>query len=517
MKTPKVLIVFNTFLMVGFLLPLVYLFWRFFSFSGNILSLVENWDVLTLLINTISLFFTVVISSVFLGISVAVLIFRYRVPFSRIILTMLILPLVIPSYIGALTYISMFSPKGLYVQIFSFLGIQEINGIGGFFGSWVVLTLFTFPYVLLIFGNGLSKLDSSIEEAARSLGVSGLSLYFKIVFPRLKKQIIYSALLVGLYVISDFGAVSLMRFRTITKAIYTYYEFNINGDPVIFYSVLIIFLSLIISLVQRGSTFSSSSKISENFRTPVKKEMNYLLKFLSIIFLGLLILFSLILPVSVLIYWITRGISLGNGLSLVFDGVLGSIAISGITSMLAIVISIPIVVMLYQYKNNFSYLIERILLTMYGLPHIAVGVSILFISIKVFPSTYQSFPILVLSYLIVFLPQVIAGGQGSIEQVKVSYIDASMGLGKRKVETFFKVTLPIIYKGLFAGGALVFLSTMKELPQTLLLRPTGFSTMAVDIWSYASEGLFTQAAFSAFIMLAISAFPTYILSTRNLT
>ena len=58
---------------------------------------------------------------------------------------------------------------------------------------------------------------------------------------------------------------------------------------------------------------------------------------------------------------------------------------------------------------------------------------------------------------------------------------------------------------------------MKELPQTLLLRPTGFSTMAVDIWSYASEALFTQAAFSAFILLAISALPTYILSTRNLT
>ena len=85
-----------------------------------------------------------------------------------------------------------------------------------------------------------------------------------------------------------------------------------------------------------------------------------------------------------------------------------------------------------------------------------------------------------------------------------------------RLDTFFKVTFPLIYKGLLAGAALVFLSTMKELPQTLLLRPTGFSTMAVDIWSYASEALFTQAAFSGFILLAISAFPTYILSTRNL-
>jgi len=143
--------------------------------------------------------------------------------------------------------------------------------------------------------------------------------------------------------------------------------------------------------------------------------------------------------------------------------------------------------------------------------------SILFISLKIFPRFYQSFTMLIISYLIVFLPQAVGGGQAAMEQVKSSYIDASLGMGMNKFMTFTKITLPLIYKGLVAGGALVFLSTMKELPQTLLLRPTGLNTMAVDVWSYASEGLFTNAAFSAFILLAISAFPTYILSTRNLT
>ena len=172
--------------------------------------------------------------------------------------------------------------------------------------------------------------------------------------------------------------------------------------------------------------------------------------------------------------------------------------------------------MISQYRSRFGDVLEKVILSLYGLPHLAVGVSILFITVKIFPSIYQSFFALVISYLIVFLPQAIGGGQASMEQVKGSYIDASSSLGKSKFETFRKVTFPLIYRGLFAGGALVFLSTMKELPQTLLLRPTGFNTMAVDVWSFASEGLFTQAAFSAFILLAISAIPTYILSTRNL-
>ena len=215
-------------------------------------------------------------------------------------------------------------------------------------------------------------------------------------------------------------------------------------------------------------------------------------------------------------FWLLRGIYYGNDVSSSIPGILGSFSAAITTSFFAIIIAMPIVILISQYKSRFGDLLEKIMLSLYGLPHLAVGVSILFISIKLFPTIYQSFFALVISYLIVFLPQAIGGGQASMEQVKSSYIEASLGLGQSKIETFRKITFPLIYRGLFAGGALVFLSTMKELPQTLLLRPTEFSTMAVDVWSFASEALFTQAAFSAFILLAISAIPTYILSTRNL-
>ena len=181
----------------------------------------------------------------------------------------------IPSYIGALTYVSAFSPKGIFVQIFSFTGLSEINGIDGFIGSWIVLTLFTYPYVLLICSSALRNLDSTVEEAARSLGVNRFRIYTSVVIPRLKKPIIYSGLLVGLYVISDFGAVSLMRYSTITKAIYTYYEFSLMGDPIIFYSGLLIFLALIISFIQRSSDVSRAATVSGTPRVPAKVELTF--------------------------------------------------------------------------------------------------------------------------------------------------------------------------------------------------------------------------------------------------
>jgi iron(III) transport system permease protein len=275
-------------------------------------------------------------------------------------------------------------------------------------------------------------------------------------------------------------------------------------------------LALIISFAQRGSATSRSAKVSGTPKVPKKIKLERGGKMLTYAFLGFVILLGLIIPISVLSFWLLRGIYYGNDVSSSLPGIFGSFSAAIVTSIFAIIISMPIVILISQYKSKFGDIIEKLMLSLYGLPHIAVGVSILFISVKIFPSIYQSFFALV-SYLIVFIPQAIGGGQASMEQVKSSYIEASLGLGLSKIETFQKITFPLIYRGLFAGGALVFLSTMKELPQTLLLRPTEFSTMAVDVWSFASEALFTQAAFSAFILLAISAIPTYILSTRNLT
>ena len=343
-----------------------------------------------------------------------------------------------------------------------------------------------------------------------------MQVYTSVVLPRLKKPIIFSGLLVGLYVISDFGAVSLMRYSTVTKAIYSYYTFKIDGDPVIFYSGLLMMLALALSVLQRSTRLARSAAVSGTPRLARKQEVSRRNKIIIYIALIGLITLSLILPISVLSYWLIRGLNAGNDVRAAFGGVVGSFAASSVTSIAAILVATPVVIMISQYRSRLGRFIERVMLALYGLPHIAVGVSLLFISIKIFPSIYQSFYALVISYLIVFLPQAVGAGEASMEQVRRSYLDASKGLGMSEFETFRKITFPLIYRGLIAGGALVFLSTMKELPQTLLLRPTGLNTMAVDIWSYASEGMFTQAAFSSFILLAISAFPTYILSTRDL-
>ena len=77
-----------------------------------------------------------------------------------------------------------------------------------------------------------------------------------------------------------------------------------------------------------------------------------------------------------------------------------------------------------------------------------------------------------------------------------------------------EVTLPLIRPGLLAGAGLVFLSTMKELPATLILRPIGFETLATRVWSAASEGVFSEAALPSLVLLLASAVPVHLLVIR---
>ena len=75
--------------------------------------------------------------------------------------------------------------------------------------------------------------------------------------------------------------------------------------------------------------------------------------------------------------------------------------------------------------------------------------------------------------------------------------------------------MPLVWRGLAAGSVLVFLTTMKELPATLLLRPTGFSTLAVDIWTASDAVRYSRAAGPALLLIAVSAIPMYLLSARQ--
>ncbi len=220
------------------------------------------------------------------------------------------------------------------------------------------------------------------------------------------------------------------------------------------------------------------------------------------------------LPVAVLLYWLGRGLIGGQTIDMQWGAVAGSLSGSLAAAALAMAGAIPIVVLAVRYRSRMSRWLHRVVYVIFSIPHITVALAVVFFASNYLGGLYQSFTLLVLVYGALFLAQATSAGEATLLQVNPNLEDASRGLGKSAGETLRRITLPLMWKGLLAGGVLVFLTTMKELPATLLLRPTGFDTLAVRIWSTTNDLFYARAAAPALLLLTVSAIPMYVLVIR---
>jgi iron(III) transport system permease protein len=119
--------------------------------------------------------------------------------------------------------------------------------------------------------------------------------------------------------------------------------------------------------------------------------------------------------------------------------------------------------------------------------------------------------LLVAAYVIRFLPEAIATLHSALVGVSPIFEEAARGLGRSPIGALRSVTLPMVRPGVLAAAGLVFLTSMKELPATLILRPIGFETLATRIWSAAGEGVYSEAALPSLLLLLASVAPVYLL------
>ncbi|MCB0165497.1 MAG: iron ABC transporter permease, partial [Anaerolineae bacterium] len=194
---------------------------------------------------------SVTLAAVFIGVLLAWLTVRTDLPGRKIWAVLTVLPLVIPSYVGAFTLVSAFGPKGIVQGWLEPFGIDRLPSIYGFPGAFLALTLFSYPYVLLSVRAALRGLDPSLEEAARCLGRSQLRVFREITLPHLRPSIMAGGLLVALYTLSDFGAVSMLRFDSFTRAIYLQYSASFDRSVAAVLALLLVALTLVILIFEK--------------------------------------------------------------------------------------------------------------------------------------------------------------------------------------------------------------------------------------------------------------------------
>ena len=493
--------------------PVLFLLLEIASVSEGIGQIVGSSEWVVPLLNSLGLAGAVTLASMVIGGGLAILISRTDLPGQRIWRLLLALPLVIPSFVGATALIAATGPGSL---------VPFVPRLEGFVGSLVVLTLFTYPYVLLPVLATIASTPTSAEEAARLLGRSGFQTGVRVLLPQLLPAITAGGLLVFLYVLSDFGAVALLRFDTLTRVIYS----SRLLDPALALTlgVLLAVLALLISVAMRRVRVPSEppvSRANQRYRYRLGKLMP-----VGFLVAALPVAAGLVLPVTIFLTWVLRGSStIGDGYSgwgddmgFLVGPILGSTAASVAAALAAVVITVPVAFAVVRRSERLYRLAADVVTSLFALPGLVIALALVAWAVGApgpLGALYQTFPLLILGYVLHFGAQALGSGQAAFRAVPQRFDEAAATLGAGQRRRFVAIDLPLVAPGLLTAGGLVLLSTLKELPLTLMLAPTGFKTLATAIWGAATDGFYAEVGIASLTLILLSGVLTWFLVLRG--
>jgi len=501
---------------VALLLPTLYLIIRASSADGAAWQNLLRLRTVETLGRTLWLALTVTATSALIAVPLAWFTVRTDVPLRRVWAALAPLPLVIPSYVGAYLMASALGPRGLLQQLLeTVLGIERLPSLYGFPGALITLTLLSYPYLLLSVRAALLRMDPALEEASHSLGRNVWQTFWGVTIPLLRPALGAGGLLVALYTLRDFGAVALMRYDTFTRVIYTQYQSFDRSQAALIALVLIavtlLFVALEARLQRRAYYFQGDTGA---LRPPTVIQLGRW-RWPALLYCAGIICFSLALPAIMLLYWLLRGVAAGETIMALGAATWNAIWASGLAAVITVAVALPLSLLVVRHRGWLTSLLERLTYSAYALPGIVVALALVFFGANHVPWLYQTLPLLILAYLILFIPQAVGTVRSSLLQIHPTLEEAARGLGKGPARVFLTITLPLLRPGLLAGASMVFLTAMKELPATLLLAPLGFKTLATAVWSAVSEAFFAEAAAPALLLILLSSLPMTVLILRE--
>ncbi|GGK72784.1 ABC transporter permease [Ornithinimicrobium pekingense] len=488
------------------LIPLAYLLFR--TAQGGLGAWVEAVATeRTARLATTSLLLAGVVTAACLviGVASAWLVTRSNTPGRRAFAVLLALPLAVPSYVAAFTWVSV---ADLWTA-------TPGTRFEGFVAAAVVLTLYTYPYVYLPVAAALVRADPAQEEVARSLGRGPLHTVLTVTLPQVRPAVVGGGLLAALYVLADFGAVSILRLDTFTRAIFTAFSAGFNRQGALTLATLLVLVTTVILLLE-GRTRRAGARFSGTHVTrPARAADLGVWRWAGAAGLGAVLLAALGVPALSLARWMARGTSAGDATGRLWDAAVGSLTASLLGALLTILLALPLGILAARHPGRLSQALERTAYLAHSLPGVVVGLSLVFFGVTVALPFYQTTWLLALAYATLFLPLGVGAVASAASQAPRSLEEAAAALGRSPAQVFRRVTLPLTLPGIGAGAALVFLTAMKELPATLLLRPTGMDTLATRLWSATAIGRYAEAAPYALVLVALAAVPTWLIVRRT--
>lgn len=479
------------------LVPLAYLVVRVVD-AGlesviDVLARPRTWETVA---TSLALTTVVVLACLAIGVPIAWLLARTTVALRRMWLVLVALPLAIPSYVAAYAWLA------------------EFPAMSGFWAAALILTLVSAPYVIIPVTAALRSIDPAMEEVARSLGRGPRRAFVTATLPQAWPAAAAGSLLVALYVLSDFGAVALFRVDAFTRVIYASYRASFDRTSAAVLALVLVVLAAALVLIERrvrgrARRYRTSSGAA---RSAVRTVLGGWATIAAFVLLVGYVVLAIVVPVTSLLLRLAEGARRPLDAGELALATVNSAGASLIGAVLAVVLALPVAVLAARYRSKRVSAVETAAYSGHALPGVVVGLSLVFFTLTVIPAAYQTIATLAFAYAVLFLPKSIGATRSAVSAVPPVLEQTARTLGRSPINAWASTTLRLAWPGVAAGGLLVLLTAMKELPATLMLRPTGFDTLATELWSRTEVAAYGAAAPYALALIALAAVPAWFMS-----
>jgi iron(III) transport system permease protein len=444
--------------------------------------------------NSLLLSLTVAAGCLAIGVPTAWAITRLNLPAPGLWRALATLPLAIPSYVAAFAWVATWP------------------GISGFWPTAAVLTLACAPYVTLPVAAALTMADSRYTDAALTLGAGPLRVLARVTLPRIAPAAAAGALLAALYTLADFGAVSLLRFETLTWGVHAAFEGSLDRVLAAALSAVLVALAFVFvageQLLRRRAARIEAAPGAE----PTTVNPHARTRVAAIIGLVVVAAVSIGIPLGALVVRLTLGVDRDFEWSRLAESTASTLALGLAGAAVAVLLALPIATLAARYRTVVGNALESVAYLGHVVPGVVVGLSLVFFTLAVAPALYQTVFALVFGYGVLFLPKALGSSRSAIRHVPPALEETARTLGLGRLAIWWRVTARIAVPGIAAGGLLAAVTAMKELPATLMLRPIGIETLATELWQKTAIASYGAATPYAIALVLVASVPAFLLA-----
>jgi iron(III) transport system permease protein len=462
----------------------------------GVVALVWRPRVGELLGNTVSLVLLSGAGCVLLGTGAAFLVERTDLPGRALWTGLMAAPLAVPAFVASVGWYSV-APR-----------------LGGLGGAALVTTLSYYPLVYLPVAAAFRGTDPALEDAARSLGLRPGATLVRTVLPQLRPAVLGGALLVGLHLLAEFGALQSLRFDTFTTAIYDQFQSTFDGSGATMLAGVLVLLCLVLL---GSETALGGHRVARVGHGTIRRPRRHVLgpwRAPAVLGLAGLAALAVGVPLVAVGWWFATSTSTTFSAADLLPAAGTTLGLALLGAVVTTTLALPVAWLAVRRGGALALLVERSTYIGTSLPGIVVALALITVGIRLVPALYQTTTMLIGAYAVLFLPRATVSLRAALAQVRPEFDDVARSLGVRPTGVLLRVTVPLVARGLGAGAALVFLAVVTELTSTLLLAPIGTETLATRFWGESSALHYGAAAPHALLMIVLSVPAAYLLARR---